>query len=98
MDLNEVSNEAISCIARARQVSGILVKSLSANDTGMTASHQVGLLVYSSAGRELFPFLDGNKGIDEAEIDIVWTVSGDRTISKAKWYSSKGEYRITGSI
>lgn len=98
MDSNKVSTEAVTCVARALHAFEVPVKSFSANDTGMASSHQSGFLVNSSAGRKIFPFLDSSKNIDEAPIEIIWTLTGEGTTSKAKWYSSNREYRVTGSI
>lgn len=98
MDSEAVSQLAVSSAYRAQRAPAAFVKSLSANDTGLTKSHQVGFLVNLDAGRNLFSFLDSDEMLAAKPISITWVRSGVITRSTAKWYSSKREYRVTGSV
>lgn len=75
-----------------------LVKTLSANDTGRTGGHQSGFLVPIKAGPFLFPRLARQDKIENQPIRITWPQFDRTTDSCAKWYASKGEYRITGEL
>lgn len=70
-------------------------KFLSANDTGETGSHQVGILISVRAGSMFFSREEiQNNDILKKNIRIIWQDSLI-TDSCATWYLSKGEFRIT---
>ncbi len=72
------------------------VKFLSANDTGLTSSHQAGIYIAKEAWR-LFLDRAGQKGSNiERDINIIWP-DGRITNSRFKYYGqgSRNEYRIT---
>ena len=98
MSSDAISSLAVNSARRAQRAQGAFVKSLSANDTGLTKSHQAGFLVNRYVGRRLFSFLDSGEALAARSISIKWMRSGVVTSSTARWYSSKSEYRVTGSI
>ncbi|WP_051224970.1 type II restriction endonuclease [Pseudoclavibacter soli] len=73
-------------------------KTLAANDTGATGGHQSGVLINKRGGRVLFPQGEPETSPVTEDIEIAWQPAGTVTQSKAKWYSSKGEYRVTGGF
>ncbi len=70
------------------------IKFLSANDLGLTGSHQAGIYL-SKDSWPLFFEKPGPPGENlDAGIVIHWG-SGERTDSRVVWYGSKSEYRLT---
>lgn len=71
-------------------------KRLSANDTGLTGSHQGGPLIAKDVLFEAFPNLnDKNISVPEWEIDFYTDSHSRHDRARAVWYWSKTEGRIT---
>lgn len=69
-------------------------KFLSANDSGETGGHQVGVLVSRTCWPLMFDESDLNQHIAKRFVKILWQ-DGSETESAFTWYTSKGELRIT---
>ena len=91
--MSELSDRAIGSALTGIRT---LFKFISANDTGLTRSHQVGYYIGKSAVPIIFD-TPGERGKNkERDIRIKWQ-DGSVTDSKAKYYGEKtrNEYRIT---
>ncbi len=83
-------------IAEALEAGKAVLKFISANDVGLTGSHQRGFYLPKGVWR-LFTTLSpvqGENGTEEVE--IIWP-DGRKTASNVKWYGrgSRSEYRLT---
>lgn len=87
----EQSERAIQSVKNSR---ASFCKFLSANDTGATGGHQVGVLISKSASSMLFKEYLPKNGILKREIKITWP-DGNITTSRFTYYSSKKELRVT---
>ncbi len=71
-------------------------KRLSANDTGLTGSHQDGPLIAKSALFTAFPSLgDTERSVRDATLDLYTDSHARRDRARAVWYTSKNEGRLT---
>jgi type II restriction enzyme len=85
-----------NAIADAQRVGCALLKSISANDVGLTGSHQVGYYLPKKAWRIFAPFAPVAGENREHIVDAVWP-NGRVTQSAIKWYGvgTRSEYRMT---
>lgn len=91
MGPSELCTSAIEMTARSRATS---IKFLSANDTGLTKSHQSGVLLNRRTLPMVFGSLPEEHVAKRERIRITW--QGDvETDSAFTWYESKGELRLT---
>lgn len=88
---NTLLNQAIQSVLNSQMA---FCKFLSANDTGLTGAHQVGILVSISARELLFTERLENENILKRFVKIRWQ-NDLVTESAFTYYSSKGELRIT---
>lgn len=88
---NTLINQAIQSVLNSQMA---FCKFLSANDTGLTGAHQVGILVSISARELLFTERLENENILKRFVKIRWQ-NDLVTESAFTYYSSKGELRIT---
>ena len=88
---NTLINQAIQSVLNSQMA---FCKFLSANDTGLTGAHQVGILVSISAREPLFTERLENENILKRFVKIRWQ-NDLVTESAFTYYSSKGELRIT---
>lgn len=87
----EQSEKAIQSVKSSQKA---FCKFLSANDSGETGGHQVGILVSKKAYSMMFHGEIPHDGILKREVKISWP-DGSVTNSKFTYYSSKKELRIT---
>lgn len=87
----EQSERAIQSVKTAK---ASFCKFLSANDTGATGGHQVGILISKNASSMIFEGSLPSTGILKREIKVTWP-DGTVTTSRFTYYSSKKELRIT---
>lgn len=86
---------AIKAVESAARSNYFYCKFLSANDSGETGGHQVGILISKNASRYLFGSINLKEHhILKKDITIKWQ-DDFATCSCFTWYESKGELRIT---
>lgn len=88
---------AEKAIQEAQQTGKAIIKFISANDCGITGSHQAGFYLPRGAWQLYAPFgpVKGRK--DKSKVKIVWQGGALETNSIVTWYGEKtrAEYRLT---
>ena len=93
MTETELSLAAISEAIKGKEV---FCKFMSANDSGESGAHQVGLLISIKAKAMLFTDEEmQNNPIQKKSVQVTWQGGGFTTDSVFTWYSSKKELRLT---
>lgn len=88
---------AEKAVLEAQQHGKAILKFISANDCGLTGSHQAGFYLPAAAWRLYAPFPPRKGKLEKSKVRIVWQ-GGDRTTdSVVTWYGqkSRSEYRLT---
>jgi len=88
---------AEKAIIEAQQYGRAIIKVISANDAGLTGSHQGGFYLPKPAWKLYAPFGPVKGRTDKSQVKIVWQGSTFETNSVVTWYGAKtrDEYRLT---
>jgi len=88
---------AEKAVLEAQQHGRAILKFISANDCGLTGSHQCGFYLPVAAWRLYAPFPPKKGRLDKAEVRIAWQGGEHETQSVVTWYGRKtrDEYRLT---
>ena len=88
---------AEKAIADAQMQDTAILKFVSANDAGVTGSHQAGFYLPVSAWKLYAPFGPMKDRLDKSKVKIVWQGGAYETESVVTWYGQKtrNEYRLT---
>ena len=88
---------AEKAIEEAQQVGKAILKFISANDCGLTGSHQAGFYLPKSAWELYAPFAPENGKLEKSKVRIIWQGGERVTDSVVTWYGQKtrSEYRLT---
>jgi type II restriction enzyme len=91
-----ISHVAERAVESALASGNALLKFLSPNDVGLTASHQEGFYLPIGAHRMYTPHPPANGVNNEEEVEVLWQ-DGTVTKSRIKWYGkgTRHEYRLT---
>jgi type II restriction enzyme len=88
---------AEKAIEEAQQVGKAILKFISANDCGLTGSHQAGFYLPKSAWELYAPFGPEKGKLEKSKVRIAWQGGERVTDSVVTWYGQKtrDEYRLT---
>src|SRR5262245_33640053 len=88
---------AEKAISDAQDHGKAILKFISANDCGVTGSHQAGFYLPKAAWQLYAPFPPKKGRIDKSKVQIVWQGGLLTTNSVVTWYGKKtrDEYRLT---
>jgi len=88
---------AEKAIEEAQQVGKAILKFVSANDCGLTGSHQAGFYLPKSAWELYAPFAPQKGKLEKSKVRIIWQGGERVTDSVVTWYGQKtrDEYRLT---
>jgi len=88
---------AEKAIEEAQQVGKAILKFISANDCGLTGSHQAGFYLPKSAWELYAPFAPEKGKLEKSKVRITWQGGERVTDSVVTWYGQKtrDEYRLT---
>jgi hypothetical protein len=88
---------AEKAIEEAQQVGKAILKFVSANDCGLTGSHQAGFYLPKSAWELYAPFAPAKGKLEKSKVRIIWQGGERVTDSVVTWYGQKTrfEYRLT---
>lgn len=88
---------AEKAIIEAQQYGRAILKFISANDAGLTGSHQAGFYLPKPAWKMYAPFGPVKGTTEKSKVKIVWQGSTYETDSVVTWYGEKTrkEYRLT---
>jgi EcoRII C terminal/Restriction endonuclease EcoRII, N-terminal len=88
---------AEKAIEEAQKVGKAILKFVSANDCGLTGSHQAGFYLPKSAWELYAPFAPEKGKLEKSKIRITWQGGERATDSVVTWYGQKTrfEYRLT---
>jgi hypothetical protein len=90
---DELSMEAIDAATKG---SDVFCKFMSANDSGESGAHQVGILISISAKKMLFTDEEMHENpILKKPVKVIWQNGVTVTDSVFTWYASKHELRLT---
>src|SRR5687767_14571093 len=92
---------AEKAIAEAQRHDKAILKIISANDTGLTGSHQAGFYLPKGAWKLYAPFGPVQGRNDKSNVRIIWQGGAYETNSVVTWYGQgkagrqRSEYRLT---
>lgn len=88
---------AEKAVLEAQQHGRAILKFVSANDCGLTGSHQAGFYLPTGAWQLFAPFPPKKGRLDKSKVRIVWQGGAHVTESVVTWYGRKtrSEYRLT---
>jgi type II restriction enzyme len=88
---------AEKAIAEAQRAGKAILKFVSANDCGLTGSHQAGFYLPKSAWELYAPFAPEKGRLEKSKVRITWQGGEYATDSVVTWYGQKTrfEYRLT---
>jgi hypothetical protein len=88
---------AEKAIEEAQQVGKAILKFISANDCGLTGSHQAGFYLPKAAWELYAPFPPEKGKLEKSKVKITWQGGERTTDSVVTWYGQKTrfEYRLT---
>jgi hypothetical protein len=88
---------AEKAIIEAQQYGKAILKFISANDAGLTGSHQAGFYLPLAAWKLYAPFEPEKGKLEKSKVRIVWQGGAYTTDSMVTWYGQKTrfEYRLT---